>query len=631
MCISVEWQKATVFISSTFNDMHAERDYLIKEVFPELKFWAEKRKIHLTDVDLRWGITEEESENKGTVGTCLRHIDKCRPFFICFIGQRRGWIPDFEKDINEETKNRYPSIENIAANRSLTEIEIEHAIFSPLYQKIADEIEYFPATEFNLFFFRKDNYISKLNEEQKNIYLDGANDDEKLEKLKNKILNKEREINKENSDKKICIKVNEYEGDWNENLTLRELSHYGNSADKGKLTNFKCGNKPLKDVIIEELKEQITLAFPENKTIDYDSKIDRELDQQNIFIYMNNENFIDRSDYVSSLKKYIESDEKTTYIVSSKPGYGKTMLLSKFTDSFKSIFPDKKLYKRFCATSTLSLDNYSLWKSIIDEAKLDKTKITYPQDYDELKNNIKEILEAISEKGDCVIVIDALNQMENGLDILEWIPELPDNLKIITSFTDYENGRNLSWNIENENICRNHLILKELNDDEKRNLIKTYLGNYLKELDNEEIEKICHLKGSGNPLYLKILLTELCLFGSHDQLESKIEQFGDTPETAFDHVLERLEEDENLKGETKIVPLIFYHLSNAKLGLSEQELVSLIKSETDLDDKYIKDTIRISLRQVRPFMVQKEGKHDFYYGSFKDASLKRYLKEDINR
>ena len=625
MCILVEWQKATVFISSTFDDMHAERDYLIKEVFPELKFWAEKRKIHLTDIDLRWGITEEESENKGTVGTCLRHIDKCRPFFICFIGQRIGWIPDFKHDINEETKNRYPSIQKLVNNKSLTEIEIEHAIFSPLYQKINDgKIEYCPPTKFNLFFFRQDNFTDKLNDAQKSVYGNNTEDDEKLEIIKNRILNKEEEINNGDCEDKICIKVNRYCGQWNEDLTLRELSHYGNSVDKGRLTNFKCGNKPLKDVIIEQLKEQITQAFPDNKEIDYDSRIDKELDKQNIFIYKNNENFIERFNYMTSLKKYVESEERTTYAVISKPGYGKTMLLSKFTNNFGSLYPNKKLYKRFCGTSNLSLDNYLLWKSIIDEAGIDKSKNIYPNDYDELKNNACEILEEISRKGDSVIVIDALNQMENGLDMLEWIPKLPDNLKIIISFTDNSDDENLSLHIKNENISSDYLVIDELNDDEKRDLIKSYLKNYLKELDNEEIDKICHLKGSGNPLYLKILLTELCLLGSHNQLESKIEQFGDTPETAFDHVLERLEEDEKLKGKTRIVPLIFYHLSKVKLGLSEQELVSIIKIKTKLDDKYIKDIIRISLRQVRPFMVQKEGKHDFYDGSFKDAALKRY-------
>jgi hypothetical protein len=33
----MKWERAAVFISSTFNDMHAERDYLVKNVFPKLR------------------------------------------------------------------------------------------------------------------------------------------------------------------------------------------------------------------------------------------------------------------------------------------------------------------------------------------------------------------------------------------------------------------------------------------------------------------------------------------------------------------------------------------------------------------------------------------------------------------
>jgi len=88
-----EWQDIPIFISSTFNDMHAERDYLVKNVFPELAEWCEKYKLRLIDIDLRWGITSADSEAKNTVKVCLENIDKCRPFFLCFLGQRRGWIP----------------------------------------------------------------------------------------------------------------------------------------------------------------------------------------------------------------------------------------------------------------------------------------------------------------------------------------------------------------------------------------------------------------------------------------------------------------------------------------------------------------------------------------------------------
>jgi len=51
----LSWKTVTVFISSTFNDMHAERDYMVKRVFPELREWCEQRKLRLVDIDLRGG------------------------------------------------------------------------------------------------------------------------------------------------------------------------------------------------------------------------------------------------------------------------------------------------------------------------------------------------------------------------------------------------------------------------------------------------------------------------------------------------------------------------------------------------------------------------------------------------
>jgi hypothetical protein len=42
-----------IFISSTFKDMHSERDYLVKYVFPELKERCIKKGLSLVDVDLR--------------------------------------------------------------------------------------------------------------------------------------------------------------------------------------------------------------------------------------------------------------------------------------------------------------------------------------------------------------------------------------------------------------------------------------------------------------------------------------------------------------------------------------------------------------------------------------------------
>ena len=68
-----------------------ERDLLIRQVFPELRRRCRERQVELVDVDLRWGITEEQSRSGETLPICLQEIDRCRPsvavFFIGLIGE----------------------------------------------------------------------------------------------------------------------------------------------------------------------------------------------------------------------------------------------------------------------------------------------------------------------------------------------------------------------------------------------------------------------------------------------------------------------------------------------------------------------------------------------------------------
>jgi telomerase protein component 1 len=69
------WKTLRTFISSTFRDMHAERDHLVRIVFPELKESCRKKRMHLIDVDLRWGVTEKDAEDGKALDICLDEID----------------------------------------------------------------------------------------------------------------------------------------------------------------------------------------------------------------------------------------------------------------------------------------------------------------------------------------------------------------------------------------------------------------------------------------------------------------------------------------------------------------------------------------------------------------------------
>lgn len=122
-----------VFISSTFQDMEQEREQLIKKVFPILRRKAAERGVIVAELDLRWGITKEESENGKVLEICLNEIDRSRPFFIGLLGDRYGWCPsEDELKKNHSIEELHPWVRQaIKEGKSVTEMEFLYGALSP--------------------------------------------------------------------------------------------------------------------------------------------------------------------------------------------------------------------------------------------------------------------------------------------------------------------------------------------------------------------------------------------------------------------------------------------------------------------------------------------------------------------
>jgi len=75
-----------------YNDVHAEWDYLNRLVFPELRSPCIRHGVEFIGIDLRWGVTKKEIEQRGALSVCLDEIRRCN-LFVSLIGDRYGWIP----------------------------------------------------------------------------------------------------------------------------------------------------------------------------------------------------------------------------------------------------------------------------------------------------------------------------------------------------------------------------------------------------------------------------------------------------------------------------------------------------------------------------------------------------------
>ena len=101
----IENREVRIFLSSTFSDMEAERSALVK-LFNKLKLEAIRRNISLSLLDLRWGVTSEESRTGKVLSVCLNEIENSRPFFIGLLGSRYGYSPkESELEKNPELED----------------------------------------------------------------------------------------------------------------------------------------------------------------------------------------------------------------------------------------------------------------------------------------------------------------------------------------------------------------------------------------------------------------------------------------------------------------------------------------------------------------------------------------------
>ncbi len=113
-----------VFISSTFRDMQGEREELVKRVFPEIRHLCEERGVVWGEVDLRWGVTDEQKAEDAVLPICLAEIERTRPYFIGMLGDRYGWVPD---EIPADLADREAWLTD-DKGRSVTEMEILHGV-----------------------------------------------------------------------------------------------------------------------------------------------------------------------------------------------------------------------------------------------------------------------------------------------------------------------------------------------------------------------------------------------------------------------------------------------------------------------------------------------------------------------
>jgi len=155
-----------VFISSTFKDMAEEREKLVKYTFPELRRRCRERQVEFVEVDLRWGITDEQKTEDKVLPICMEEIKRCHPFFVGLLGERYGWAPE---KIDPDFLEKQDWLKG-QEGQSFTALEILHGVLNN------------PAMAgHSFFYFRDPAYVNSIPEkDRKDFVAESAKGAEKL-------------------------------------------------------------------------------------------------------------------------------------------------------------------------------------------------------------------------------------------------------------------------------------------------------------------------------------------------------------------------------------------------------------------------------------------------------------------
>jgi tetratricopeptide (TPR) repeat protein len=573
------WKTVRIFISSTFRDMYAERDHLVKVVFPELRERCAKLRLHLVDLDLRWGVTEEEAEQGKVLEIVLDEIDRSRPFFIGIIGERYGSLLD---KVPEDVELTYPWLRDYHSH-SLTALEIIHGVLRN------------PEMARRSFFYLRDpEFISHISENKRADFVaENPAAARKLAALKDKIRSSGRPV------------MESYPCRWdNVRGCIADLDAFGQRV-LYDLWMAICAEYPEEALEVDPLaiERQMHEAFAEER------------------LHLH----IGRTEQAARLTKYVQGTDRRPIVITGESGCGKSAFLANWYRQYAAQHPDDFVLVCFIGASPGSANHLRLLRNMSQELKRKfALKEEIPQDDRKLSEALAMLLvEASRDKSRIVIVIDALDQLlplepAHGLGWL--LNYLPEKVRLVVSSLE---GDCLD-------VLRRHgaeeIVLPPLDVDEQRRIVKTLLGEWRRKLDDRQLTALLAHPGVDKPLYLRVALEELRLFGEFERLTARIKDLAEDVPGLFDQVLERLEKDHG----TMLVAEAFGLVGCSRYGLGELELLNLLRREGEEQLPRALWTHLARDPSVRAYLVQRGELLGFFHRQLRDAVMKRYLTRDAS-
>ena len=494
--------------------MQKERELLVKTVFPDLRRICDERFVAFTEVDLRWGITEEQAAEGKVLPICLEEIERSRPYFIGLLGERYGWIPT---TVPPEVLGRETWIQEHVNRSSVTELEILHGVLNN------------PKMQHHAFFYFRDPG-----------YADGRGPDFQTE-------------NPDSAAKLAALK---------ESIRQTHLPLVDPYADPEALAAS----------VHQQFIALIDQLYPKEQVPD---PLDQEAIGHRTYARRKLVAYVDRPNHSQALRSFAEAPSTSQgVVVTGDSGGGKTALLAAFATSF-SPYPSTFLFEHYFGATPGSTGVDGFLRRLLGELKrLADLQDEIPTSSEKMREILPQWLAQTSGGKPIVLVLDALNQIQGDEADrrLGWLPRFfPSHVRVVASCLPgpaLETLRQRGW-------AEHELPLADA--AERGQMIDAFLtGLYNKTLSPPLHHQILNAPGSANPLFLRTVLEELRQFGSFEKLPGQVGEYlkAETPQELFRQVIRRWQED--FHAGRDLVGRSLRHLWAARQGLSDAEWLDVL-------------------------------------------------------
>ena len=516
-----------VFVSSTFEDLKAERDTLQREVFPKLRTLCEQHGARFQAIDLRWGVRDEAALDQQTMEICLREIRRCqatgvKPNFIVLLGDRYGWQPLPARIPATEWNALEPHLPALAGQW----YRLDENAVPPEYclQSRTADFDWNPVEQELREALAKAARAAGLPESRLIQYEASATHQEILAADQEHVF--------------AFVKRNAKTDPRLDELKSHLRVHDFDPA-----------------VVYDQLRQMIEA---EVKRFEDRPALDLEVAAHDRFAEDRCRIFTGRKAVLDTIADYIRGPERRPLVLHGESGSGKSAVMAKASQQYQG---PGRLIRRFIGASPESASGHALLTSLCRQLAPGET----PVDYAQLENAFKERLSAAAAEQPLVLFIDVLDQLAASDPAREatWLPEeLPPGVKVIVSTTDDVRGLLVQ--------------LEPMTQSEGGQALDEWLREAHHTLQPWQRDKVlAHFERSGLPLYLKLAAEESELWKSY-ALEDAC-TLGEGVAGVIDTLFDRLASNAN-HGPVLVERSLGY-LAAARYGLTEGEVLDVLTAD----------------------------------------------------